>query len=83
MAVLHIRGGNLTQANSIITKFLSELSIVPTSYIAHIPTYILNLLIYWNLRTDYPWAALQLIKHRRILAAPGNNNSKSLLKIVK
>jgi hypothetical protein len=81
MAVLHIRGGNLPQANLIIAKFLNELGIVPSSYIANIPTYILNLLIYWNLRIDHASAALQLIKHRRILSIGGSN--KTLLKIIK
>ena len=85
MAVLHIRSGNMNQANIIINKFLTELGIVPStnSYKTVIPTYILNLLIYWNLRTDYPWGALQLIKHKRILSSPANNNGKALLKIVK
>jgi hypothetical protein len=59
------------------------MSIVPNSISAKIPRSIINLLIYWHLRTDNTWAALQLIKRRRILALPGLNNNKALLKITK
>jgi hypothetical protein len=59
------------------------MGIMQNSVTAKIPNSILNLLIYWYLRTDNSWAALHLIKRRRILTLPGMNNNKALLKITK
>ena len=83
MAVLHIKGNNMTQANNVIQQLLADLGITVNSVAARIPVPILNLLIYWNIRTDNIDQALQLIKRRRILALPSLNNNKALLRITK
>lgn len=83
MAVLHIKGNNLTQANNVIQQLLIELGITVNSVAARIPVPVLNLLIYWNIRTDNVEHALQLIKRRRILSLPSLNNNKALLRITK
>lgn len=83
IAVLHIKGNNMTQANNVIQQLLTDLGITVNSVVARIPVPILNLLIYWNIRTDNIEPALQLIKRRRILLLPSLNNNKALLKVTK
>jgi CCR4-NOT transcription complex subunit 10 len=83
MAVLHIKGNNITQANNVIQQLLTDMGITVNSVSAKIPVPILNLLIYWNIRTDNAEIALQLIKRRRVLILPNLNNNKALLKITK
>ena len=51
IAVLHIKGNNMAQANNVIQQLLSEMNITINSVTAKIPVPILNLLIYWNIRT--------------------------------
>jgi CCR4-NOT transcription complex subunit 10 len=83
MAVLHIKGNNMSQANNVIQQLLGDMGITVNSVSAKIPVPILNLLIYWNIRTDNVEIALQLIKRRRVLILPSLNNNKALLKITK
>jgi CCR4-NOT transcription complex subunit 10 len=83
MAVLHIKGNNMTQANNVIQQLLADMGITVNSVSAKIPVPILNLLIYWNIRTENVEIALQLIKRRRVLILPSLNNNKALLKITK
>ena len=83
MAVLHIKGNNITQANNVIQQLLADLSITVNSVTARIPVPIINLLIYWNIRTDNIEQALQLIKGRRILSLHSLNNNKAILRIAK
>lgn len=83
IAVLHIKGNNMVQANNVIQQLLNEMSLTVNSVTAKIPTPVLHLLIYWNIRTDNTELALQLLKRRRILCLPGMNNNKALLRITK
>lgn len=83
MAVLHIKAGNLSQANNVIQQMMLDMGITINSYNARIPVPVLNLQIYMHIRTENIEGALQLIKRRRILVSPGMNNNKALLKITK
>lgn len=83
IAVLHIKSGNLPQANNVIQQMMADMGITINSYNARIPVPVLNLQIYMHIRTENIEGALQLIKRRRILVSPGMNNNKALLKITK
>jgi hypothetical protein len=71
ISVLHSRDNKIPEAFQAIQKILQLIRVSPSSPQAKLPLSLIDLLVYYNLRTGNNQSALQMIKRRRILNVPG------------
>lgn len=66
--MLHSRENKIPEAYQTIQKMLQAMRVTPSSPQPTLPPSIVQLLTHYNLRTNNPSAALQMLKRRRINA---------------
>ena len=80
IAVLHSRDNRIPETHHTIQSLFESMKVSPTYPRLNLPLSLAELLIHYNLRIQNHSAALQVIKHRRILSM---GPSKNILNITK
>ncbi|CAD8158643.1 unnamed protein product [Paramecium octaurelia] len=83
LSALHLHNNNLTQAWNSIQSMMNCCDININAVNAAIPVPILNLLIWYYLKSDNVQLAIHLIKRRRLITGQIGKNKISLLNITK
>ena len=71
LSVLQCRNSQIPEAYNSIQKILQQLRSSPGVQQSTLPQSVVELLVYYNLRTHNVSSGVQLIKRRRILNVPG------------